>query len=157
MGDIKFKRENEFIRHHVFPFFDVYRIRGKPVRIWRNNTGGLHRPREGKTDFYTQFNIPGTPDLFGILPWTGRFLAIECKAPAWSDPATGKVYAAGRPTDEQVAWLSNAAAADAVAFWTSDLDTIRDVLTVLESHPYACFSIDGRILPTVLTVKTDRR
>lgn len=42
---------------------------------WRNNTGSFKTERGG---FYS-FGTPGSPDIFAVLPPTGRIVAIEVK------------------------------------------------------------------------------
>ena len=49
------------------------------VRLWRANTGAARDIRTGRA---VRFNIPGTPDLIGIVSvgGIGAFLGIEVKS-----------------------------------------------------------------------------
>jgi len=51
-------------------------LRVKGVFAWRNNTGAAQVGRR-----YIRFGSPGSPDIIGVLPGTGRLLGVECKRP----------------------------------------------------------------------------
>jgi hypothetical protein len=71
---------------------------------WRQNTGGLYNA----SGQYVAFGEPGASDLAGVLPGTGRFLAVECKR-------SGK-----RPTPEQIDYLNRVNEAGGCGLWTDD-------------------------------------
>jgi hypothetical protein len=48
------------------------------VMIWKNATGMAR----SVTGALIRFGLPGSSDLFAVLPPNGRFLAIECKTGA---------------------------------------------------------------------------
>lgn len=58
---------------------ELLRLRGIPH--WRANSGAatLHRP-DGSHRF-VRFGVVGQSDILGIIPSTGRLLAVEAKAP----------------------------------------------------------------------------
>lgn len=47
----------------------------KRVFHWRNNTGSFKAEHGG---FY-RFGVPGSPDIFAVLPPTGQLVGIEVK------------------------------------------------------------------------------
>jgi hypothetical protein len=68
----------------------LFRLTEVGVRLWRNNSGYL----QAKNGQYVHFGLgTGSSDLIGLMPGSGRFLAIECK--------TEK----GKDTPEQEAFL----------------------------------------------------
>lgn len=62
------------------------------------------------------FQIAGVPDFLGILPWDGRFLGIEAKAPG------------GRATENQKRVCAQINANGGVAIITSDPEEVRELL-----------------------------
>src|SRR4051812_31915703 len=48
------------------------------VRAWRNNTTGVYDPQRKR--FRTFTGRKGISDILGIIPPTGRLLAVECKS-----------------------------------------------------------------------------
>ena len=74
---------------------------------WRNQTGAL---RAGKR--FIRFGEVGSADILGLLPPTGKLLAIECKRPG------------NRPTAAQAAWLDMVGRAGAVALVVDSIDSL---------------------------------
>lgn len=74
-----------------------YFVRG--VVLWRNNSGATRTQAGG----FVRFGAVGSADLLGVLPPSGRLVALEVKQP-------GK-----KPTPAQVVWLESVKAAGAVA------------------------------------------
>lgn len=62
------------------------------------------------------YQIAGVPDFLGILPWDGRFLGIEAKAPG------------GRPTENQKRVCGLINENGGVAIITSDPEEVRALL-----------------------------
>jgi len=56
---------------------DLLALRG--IMAWRNNTTGVYDPSRMK--FRTFTGRKGVSDILGILPISGRLLAVECKMP----------------------------------------------------------------------------
>lgn len=51
-------------------------LEGKAVFAWRNNRGGFYRGGR-----YIEFGYKGSSDILGLQAATGKFVAIEVKAP----------------------------------------------------------------------------
>jgi len=51
----------------------------KGIFAWRNNTGAVSIQQGGKRR-YVRYGAKGSPDILGILPFSGKLLAIECKS-----------------------------------------------------------------------------
>ncbi len=86
--------------------------------IWRMNTGALP-DQHGRM---VRFGVPGCADILGILRPSGRFLAIEAKAPGGKQSAqqklfqtavmnAGGVYLLVYSVEDALAGISNATAA----------------------------------------------
>ena len=56
-------------------------LRYKGYMIWRINVGAARYERNGRSSF-VRFGVPGMADLIGIMPKSGRFVAIEVKRPS---------------------------------------------------------------------------
>ncbi len=79
------------------------------IFVQRRNTGAAVVPEgDGRKRRFIRYNKRGMADLWLIVQ--GRHIECEIKAP-------GK-----KPSDEQMAWLGECAAAGAVAFWCDSLD-----------------------------------
>lgn len=103
---------------------DLLRLRG--WSHWRNNTGAArYGPR------LVRFGIPGAADILAIVPGSGRFCAIECKAPG------------GRLTAAQRAFLDAVDAAGGVAVVIRDVGWLNRVLAYLEEHPTADVALES--------------
>lgn len=89
---------------------EYLQLRGIPS--WRNNTGAANYvDRHGKKR-HVKYGVPGASDILGLIPPTGRFLAIECKV--------GK----NKPTDKQIEFLAavrEAGGLDVVAYVLDDV------------------------------------
>lgn len=79
-------------------------VRG--IVLWRNNSGATKTQGGG----FVRFGAVGSADLLGVLPPSGRLVALEVKQP-------GK-----KPTPAQVAWLESVKAAGAVAGVVTSLE-----------------------------------
>jgi hypothetical protein len=88
----------------------------KGIVAWANATTGIRRTdkRTGRS-FWTKSKSKGAADIFGIIPPTGQFLAVECKV--------------GRDdlSDDQRAFIENVFKAGGVTV------VVRDMITDLES------------------------
>lgn len=127
---MKKPREQDTVKAIV----DYLQMRG--CLAWRMNTGAFKAEHAGKTRFH-RFGVRGMSDIIGIAPWKawrcddkrcikelggehphftteGRFLAIEVKS------------ATGKPTPEQVAFLSAVVKAGGIAFIARTLDDVRE-------------------------------
>jgi len=58
---------------------DLLALRRIPA--WRSNSGRLRVERGGKTHLYAFSGAKGLSDILGLLPPSGRFLAVETKRP----------------------------------------------------------------------------
>lgn len=83
--------------------------------VVRINSGGMRR---GKS-FYRFNDTAGVSDIVGLIPPSGRFLAIEVKRPG------------GRPTEQQRQWLDAVRAAGGVGLVVTGLDDLRQQLREL--------------------------
>jgi len=85
------------------------------VRAWRNNTTGVFDPQ--KKCFRRFSGRKGISDILGIVPPTGRLIAVECKS--------GK----GKLTPEQREFLADVTAAGGLAIVARSVD---DVVKAME-------------------------
>lgn len=106
----KRKAETDLVR----AVLEYLQLRGIPS--WRNNTGAAtYIDRYGKKRF-VRYGIPGGFDILGLIPPTGRFLAIECKV--------GK----NKPTAKQIEFWDTVLDAGGLAVVAYDLDDVFDAL-----------------------------
>jgi hypothetical protein len=89
-------------------------LKMKKVVFWRSNTGAA-RFGASESARYVRFGVPGVSDVIGLLPPTGRMLALEIKSQT------------GRVRKEQTAFLKNVTAAGGLAL------VIRDVRELIEA------------------------
>lgn len=87
-------------------------LKGIGVSAWRVNTGGVKKA-DGK---FLKYNVKGTPDIFGIIPVTGRFLCVEVKI--WPN----------KITKDQRAWLVRAKTLGAKAIVVYSMDEMIEQL-----------------------------
>jgi hypothetical protein len=85
------------------------------VFAWRNNTGAVVL-RDGQKRRFFRAGLVGSSDIIGVLPGSGRMLAVECKQPG------------GRVTAGQRAFLDLVAAAGGAALVVSDLRQLEEFL-----------------------------
>lgn len=86
------------------------------VTAFRANTGAVSMPgRDGKSRF-VRFGPKGQADILGLLPPSGRFLAVECKRPG------------GKARPEQVAFLDAVTRAGGLALIISDIKDLERAL-----------------------------
>lgn len=85
------------------------------VLSWRNNTGAVVLG-EGKGRRFFRAGLVGSADILGVLPGTGRFLAVECKRPG------------GRVTAAQRVFLDAVTRAGGLALIVSDVRTLEAAL-----------------------------
>lgn len=90
----------------------VLRLHGVPA--WRNNTGVL----PDRTGRPVRFGKVGSSDVLGVLPPSGRLLAVECKAPGRERGLTAA----------QRQFLRDVAGAGGVALVVSDAADLARVL-----------------------------
>jgi hypothetical protein len=87
------------------------------IPAWRSNSGAMRVRGAGGKERFIKFNgARGCADVLGLLPPTGRFLAIECKL--------------GRncPTADQQAFLDAISAAGGLALVIHNLDELAAAL-----------------------------
>lgn len=95
---------------------DLLRLRG--CFAWRQNQGGMTASYKGRSRFLRFAGVDGISDIIGLLPRTGRLLAVECKMP-------GK-----RPTDAQRGFLDAITAAGGLSLIVHDVIELDAALTV---------------------------
>jgi hypothetical protein len=82
-------------------------LRRQGCKIARTNSGTAYR---GKYRF--QLSAPGWADWTGCAP-DGRFIGVECKAPG------------GKPTPDQVRWITEILSLRAIAFWCDSVESCQ--------------------------------
>jgi hypothetical protein len=93
---------------------DLLRLRGIPA--WRQNQGRLRVERGGRTHFYQFAGAAGISDILGLIPPTGRLLAVECKRKG------------GRLRPAQRAFLENVRKAGGLALVITDVRALAEAL-----------------------------
>lgn len=88
--------------------------------FWRNNSG-LLRNHTGQP---VRFGYAGSSDIIGIVPRSGRLLAVECKRPG------------GKTTEAQTGFLAAVQRAGGVAVVISDVADLARLLDRLEVDPW---------------------
>lgn len=78
------------------------------IPCWRLNTGALP---VGKR--FVRFGVPGSADILGVIPPSGRALAVEVKRPG------------GRISPTQVAWLDLFRSAGGLALVVHSIEELR--------------------------------
>lgn len=116
----------------------LLKFRGIPA--FRNNTGAVKL--EGR---FIRYGKVGSSDIIGILPATGRWLAVETKRPKAPGQTGGKL------TEPQREFLEMIRDAGGVAICVDDLVTLAEVISTLEIFPHATFDIDGKVMTAPIT------
>jgi hypothetical protein len=49
------------------------------IPAWRQNSGAMSVDDGRGRARFVRFSVKGVSDILGILPWSGRMLAVECK------------------------------------------------------------------------------
>src|SRR5262245_65101357 len=80
------------------------------VFCWRQNQGAITGMHNGKRRFLRFTSQTGISDILGMLPPSGRLLAVECKRPG------------RQPTPEQAAFLDVVRQCGGVALCVRSLD-----------------------------------
>ena len=93
---------------------DYLRLRGIPA--WRQNQGGIRATYRGRRRFVRFAGIEGISDILGLLPPSGRLLAVECKRPG------------GKPSPQQLAFLEQVRAAGGLAVVVHSLHELEAAL-----------------------------
>jgi hypothetical protein len=92
-------------------------LRGIPA--WRTNSGAMTVRGAGGKERFVRFNgAKGCSDLLGLLPPSGRFLAVECK------------MRGNKPTADQQGFLDVVAAAGGLAVVVHDVADLAEALDV---------------------------
>lgn len=97
-------------------------LRLKRVMAWRQNQGGMKVDDPTRKKGYRFFRFAyqdGISDILGLLPRTGRFLAIEMKSET------------GTPTPDQAAFLEAVNAQGGLGIVARSLD---EVIAAVEPH-----------------------
>lgn len=110
------------------------------IPAWRNNVGCSKS--EGR---FIRYGKVGSSDIIGILPATGRWLAVETKRPKSPGQSAGKL------TEPQREFLDMIRDAGGVAICVDDMVTLAEVISTLEIFPQATFDIDGKIITAPMT------
>ncbi len=101
---------------------------------WRANSGAVCLPGVGgRRPRHVAFGVPGQADILGIIgrgPHRGRFLAVECKAPAMpADPLGGRrSKAGGRQSPAQAEFQRRVEEAGGVYILTDSSLALEDQL-----------------------------
>ena len=74
---MKLKRTEAEVQRAILEYL---KTRGDVV-AWRANSRTVVMPGKGGRMRPVFFGFPGQPDIIGFMYWSGRFLAIEVKAP----------------------------------------------------------------------------
>jgi hypothetical protein len=82
------------------------------IPAWRNNSGAT---MIGKR--FIRFGMKGSSDILGVLPPTGRFLAVECKQPK------------GRTTESQDEFLDAINEAGGLGVVVRSVDELESMIT----------------------------
>src|SRR5204863_371322 len=89
--------------HLLDVFAAVRQLLGvRRIFAWRNNSGGFALGT-GKARRFVRAGLTGSADILGVLPGSGKLLAVECKS------------ATGRLSESQRAFLDRVNAAGGVA------------------------------------------
>ena len=90
----------------------------KVLRIpaWRANTGAFKGEYQGRARF-VRFGVKGQADILGLLPPSGRLLALEVKRPG------------GKLSPHQDAFLRTIRDAGGIGAMVTSCQDVRDVLT----------------------------
>lgn len=86
------------------------------VFCWRQNQGAVVGEYQGKRRFTRFCGAAGVSDILGLLPVSGRLLAIEVKRP-------GK-----KPTEHQAAFLQRVQACGGLAVCVHGIDELAAVV-----------------------------
>ncbi len=97
---------------------DLLKLRG--VYAWRNNSGAFVLGKGSGRRFF-RAGAKGSADVIGVLPGSGRFLAVECKV------------GSNQPTADQVAFLDAVRAAGGVAVVIRDVAELVALLDDLQA------------------------
>jgi hypothetical protein len=100
-------------------------LRAYGIACWPTGVGSFRAYHDGRERFI-RMGSKGMSDIVGIMPWTdgghrpftGRFLAIECKNPG------------GRVSPEQTAFLQTVVKAGGIGFVAHSLDEVREKLNL---------------------------
>lgn len=98
--------------------------------VWRNNTGAFPIDGPNGRRFF-RAGTKGSSDLLGIVPRSGRLLAVEIKRP-------GK-----HPTDDQADFLRRVRESGGVGIYLSDPGRALEVIRSLVLNPQAILDITG--------------
>ncbi|MBY0525548.1 MAG: VRR-NUC domain-containing protein [Gemmataceae bacterium] len=93
------------------------------VFCWRQNQGAIAGEYNGKRRFLRFTSMAGVSDILGVLPPTGRLLAIECKRPG------------RKPTPEQEAFLDIVRHCGGVAFCVHSTIELEEALRAMIAPP----------------------
>jgi hypothetical protein len=110
---VKAPRESDLVRACL----RLLALRGIPA--WRQNAGRLRVERGGRTHFYQFAGAAGISDVLGVIPPSGRLLAVEVKQPG------------GRLRPAQARFLENVRRAGGLAMVVSDLRQLEGTLAAL--------------------------
>lgn len=112
--------------------------------VWRNNTGAFV-VGTGRNRRFIKASRKGISDTLGIVPNSGRLIAVEFKR-----PYVRGLQSAGKLTKEQLKFLRMVNASGGIGVAIDDVEKLRRILDTLGAEPGARFTIEGeRIAPTV--------
>lgn len=88
------------------------------IPAWRNNSGATKMPKKSGGYYFVRFGMKGSSDIIGLLPPSGRFLAVECKMPR------------GKPTPDQEAFLAAVNEAGGLGIVVRSLDELESMVGI---------------------------
>src|SRR5690348_4900051 len=88
-------------------------LRWRHIPCYKHQNAGIRKPDGGYIPTHTR----GVSDIIGLLPPTGRFLAIEVKRPG------------GKATQEQQHFIDTINAAGGLAFVAYSVEEVQDRLS----------------------------
>lgn len=89
------------------------------VTAWRNNSGGARLAGHGGRGQFVRFGAPGSSDIIGVLPGSGRILCIECKR------------VGGKTTEAQEAFLQRVRDAGGLALVITSVEQLIEQVSPL--------------------------
>ena len=93
----------------------LHYLKLKGIFAWKNDTTGIYSEKRGAfIKRHSKFHMTGQSDILGI--YQGKLLAIEVKAPK------------GRPTENQLQFLSRVKEEGGIAFIARSVDEVMNAL-----------------------------
>jgi hypothetical protein len=93
---------------------ELLAVRG--IVAWRANTGAVTKENAAGRKRFVRFGTRGQSDILGLIPPSGRLIAVECKS------------SRGRLTDDQRKFLRSISNAGGVALVIRDVSELEKAL-----------------------------